>query len=228
MKNWKLLPKKSGRDKIARVCPKTVRITPFVTLARGKKMPSQRNINQLARLKDKLGRARSVVFADYAGLSVGQQTELRSKVAEAGGEFTVAKNTLLKLALEQILNTEYRILNKEQKESLAKHSEFSIQNSVFLQGPTAVLFSYQDEIMPLKVMVEFAKGAEKPTIKAGFLGNQELTAEQVAELAKLPGKQELIVQLLGRLQSPAYGLVNVLTGGIRKLVLVLRAIEEKK
>jgi len=187
-------------------------------------MPSQRNINQLAGLKDKLGRARSVVLADYAGLSVGQQTVLRSKVREAGGEFTVAKNTLLKLALGEILNTEYRIPNAENR---TDHSKFSIQNSVLLLGPTAVLFSYQDEVMPLKVMVEFAKGHDKPTIKGGFLENQELTARQVLELAKLPGKNELMVQLLGRLQSPTYGLVNVLEGNLRKLVMVLKAKENK-
>ena len=172
-------------------------------------MPSQRNINQLDQLKQKLGRARSVVFADYAGLSVGQQTVLRSKVAAAGGEFTVAKNTLLKLAFPQRPKDEGR-------------------RTKVLMGPTAVLFSYQDEVMPLKVMVEFAKGAEKPTVKGGFLGVLELTADQVLELAKLPGKNELIVQLLGGLQSPAHGLVNALQGNLRKLVYVLDAVKAKK
>lgn len=172
-------------------------------------MPSQRNVNQLAQLKDKLGRAKSVVFSDYSGLAVSGQTELRSKVAGAGGEFTVAKNNLLKLALAQV-NSEQLTVNSS------------------LIGPTAVLFSYQDEVMPLKIMVEFAKGHEKPTVKGGFLGSQELSAEEVMELARLPGKSELIVQLLGRLQSPIYGLKNVLEGNITKLVFVLRAIEEKK
>lgn len=167
-------------------------------------MPSKRNINQLADLKDKLGKARSVVFADYAGLTVGQQTVLRAKVAEAGGEFTVAKNTLLKLALSQV------------------NSEQLTVNSLLI-GPTAVLFSYRDEVMPLKVMVEFAKGAEKPTVKGGFLGNQELSAEQVLELARLPSKNELLVRLLGRMQSPIYGLRNVMEGNITKLVLALKA-----
>ena len=179
-------------------------------------MPSQKNINQLAQLKEKLGRARSVVFADYAGLSVGQQTVLRSKVAEAGGEFTVAKNTLLKLSLEQVQSSTPK----------GGQAKFKVQS--YLAGPTAVLFSYQDEVMPLKVMVEFAKGAEKPTVKGGFLGVLELTADQVLELAKLPGKNELIVQLLGGLQSPAYGLVNVLQGNLRKLVYVLDAVKAKK
>lgn len=167
-------------------------------------MPSQRNINQLAGLKDKFGRAKSVVFADYAGLSVVQQTELRSRVAGAGGEFTVAKNNLLKLALAQIR---------------PPTSDFQPP----LVGPTAVLFSYQDEVMPLKMMVEFARGAEKPTVKGGFLGNQELAAEEVLELACLPGKEELMVQLLGRMQGPMYGLRNMLEGNIMKLVLILKA-----
>lgn len=172
-------------------------------------MPSQRNINQLAGLKDKLGRAKSVMFADYAGLSVGQQTVLRAKVVEAGGEFTVAKNTLLKLALAQV-NSEQLTVNSS------------------LVGPTAVLFSYQDEVLPLKVMVEFAKGAEKPTVKGGFLGKQELSAQQVLELAKLPSKLELLVKLMQQIQGPAYGLVRVLNGNAQKLVYALDAIGRSK
>jgi large subunit ribosomal protein L10 len=183
------------------------------------KLPSQRNIQQLSDLKDKLARSKAIVFADYAGLSVGQQTQLRSRVSEAGGEFTVAKNTLLKLALEQIARSSKPVAGGTSHEPRA---------TSYLTGPTAVLFSYQDEVRPLKVMVEFAKGAEKPTVKGGFLGSRELTAEQVLELAKLPGKNELLVQLLGRLQSPIYGLENVLKGNLRKLVYVMNAIREKK
>lgn len=164
-------------------------------------MPSPRNTNQLTGLKDKLARATSVVFADYAGLSVAQQTVLRAKVKDVGGEFTVAKNTLLSLALGG--------------ESAALH------------GPTAVLFSYGDVVIPLKVVVEFADNNDKPIVKGGLLGNVVLSAAEVMALSKLPGKNELIEKLLRQIQGPMYGLVGVLQGNVRKFIYVLNARKQQ-
>ena len=171
-------------------------------------MPSQRNINQLSALKDKFSRAKSVVFADHSGMSVPDTQALRQGVKDAGGEMTVAKNTLLKLALEQGPRAKGQGLRE-------------------LAGPTSVLFAYQDEILPIKVLAKFAADHDKPLIKAGLLGSESLTAEQIKELASLPGFNELLVKFMGQMQGPAYGLVGVLQGNIRKLVLVLKAISSK-
>jgi len=188
-------------------------------------MPSQRNIQQLASLKDRVARAKSVVFTDNSGLNAAGQSLLREKVVAAGGEMVIAKNTLLRLAMERIIpSTEYRILNKK---SNYPHSEFSIQNSEFLSGPTAVLFAYQDEVLPIKVLAEFSKTNEKPTVKGGLLGNTSLSVKQVMELAKLPGKLELLVKLMQQMQAPAYGLVRTLNENIQKLAYVLQAREAK-
>ena len=188
-------------------------------------MPSTRNIQQLADLKDRVAKAKSVVFTDNSGLNASGQAQLREKVIAAGGEMVIAKNTLLSLAFgEKIPNTEYRIPNKKLD---SPHSEFSIQNSEFLQGPTAVLFAYQDEVLPIKVLAEFTKANEKPIIKGGLLGNSPLSAEQVMELAKLPGKLELLVKLMQQMQAPAYGLVRTLNENIQKLAYVLQAREAK-
>ena len=168
-------------------------------------MPSQRNIQQLASLKDRVARAKSVVFTDNSGLNAAGQSLLREKVVAAGGEMVIAKNTLLRLAFEEGLKAEGQ----------------------GLMGPTAVLFAYQDEVLPIKVLAEFSKTNEKPTVKGGLLGNTSLSVKQVMELAKLPGKLELLVKLMQQMQAPAYGLVRTLNENIQKLAYVLQAREAK-
>ncbi len=181
-------------------------------------MPSKRNIQQLADLKDRVSKAKSVVFTDNSGLNALGQSQLREKVVAAGGEMVIAKNTLFSLTFQdRMTNDELRMKND--------HSTFNIQHSTFLTGPTAVLFAYQDEVLPIKVLAEFAKANERPIIKGGLLGNSPLSAEQVMELAKLPGKLELLVKLMQQIQGPAYGLVRTLNGNVQKLVYVLQARE---
>lgn len=172
-------------------------------------MPSQRNVNQLGVLREKFSRAKSVVFVDHNGMTVADMQTLRTGIQDAGGEVTVAKNTLLQLMLKQVQSS-------------------TIEDRTYLSGPTSILFSYQDEILPIKVLATFSKDHEKPVIKAGFLGDKPLTREQVIELSKLPGLNELIMKLIWQMQSPAYGLVSVLAGNTRKLVYVLLAVKEKK
>ena len=173
-------------------------------------MPSKRNIQQLTDLKDRVSKAKSVVFTDNSGLNALGQSQLREKVIAAGGEMIIAKNTLLRLAL----GTE----NNEQK-TMSK--EMAI-------GPTAVLLAYQDEVLPIKVLAEFAKANERPVIKGGLLGTSPLSAEQVMELAKLPNKLELLAKLMRQMQAPAYGLVRTLNGNVQKLVYALDAIGRDK
>lgn len=181
-------------------------------------MPSNRNIQQLADLKDRVSKAKSVVFTDNSGLNALGQAQLREKVVAVGGEMVIAKNTLLKLTLQQIMtNDEFRMRNDR--------STFNVQRSAFLSGPTAVLFAYQDEILPIKVLAEFSKANEKPVIKGGLLGTSPLSVQQVMELAKLPGKLELLVKLMQQMQGPIYGFLNVLNGNMNKLVWALEAIE---
>lgn len=163
-------------------------------------MPSQRNIQQLEALKDKLSRAKSIVLSDHSGMDVSSQQKLRTLAKEAGGEFLVTKNTLLGLALGQSTNT--------------------------FDGPTSVLCSYQDELSPLKILVKFSEEHEKPIIKAGFLGKMPLSVDEIRQLSSLPGFSELVAQLVGTLQGPMYGLRNVLAGNMKKLILVLNAIKK--
>jgi len=168
-------------------------------------MPSQKNINNLSEIKDKKSKAKMVFFAHYHGLKNNQINDLRERVRSVGGEMVVAKNTLLRIAFgksDDTLNT--------------------------LIGPTATFFSYDDEITTLKVVADFAKDNELPSLTAGYLDNKIINADEVVKLSKLPGKQELQAKLVGSISSPLYGIVNVLQGNIRNLVYVLKAIGDSK
>lgn len=167
-------------------------------------MPNLKNQAVLEELQEKVTRAKSIALIDYAGTTVNDQVELRQAVNAAGGEVRVAKNTLIKIAL----NTE--LLNES------------------LEGMTALVFSYEDEVSALKPMVTFHKDKDKLVIKQGMLEDKVLSAADVIKLSELPGKDQLIATLISRLQGPSYGMVNVLKAGQRNLVQVLKAIAEKE
>lgn len=167
-------------------------------------MPSQENVDLLQQIHEKKDKSKSVVFTHYRGLTVNDMTQLRAKLREAGGEMLVTKNTLLRIAFGN--------------EALSKD----------LVGPTAAIFAYDDEISPLKVAADFVKGHDVFQLTAGYLDGRALTADEVKQLAKLPGKQEMRAQLVGTLAAPLSGFVNVLQGNIRGLVYALKAISEKK
>jgi len=161
----------------------------------------------VAVLKEKLSRAKAVVLADQSGLSVTKLSELKKKLKGVDAELLVAKNTLLKIATNE--------------------TGHSVADEI-LQGPTATLFAYGDEISPLKELTTFAKENEKPALKAGFLGTTLLSVERLNQLAKLPGKDVLRGKVVGSLYSPLYGIVGVLNGNLRNLVYALNAIKEQK
>jgi large subunit ribosomal protein L10 len=167
-------------------------------------VPSQKNVNQLSVIKEKKDKAKSVVFADYRGLKANQINILRQKVKESGGEILVTKNTLLSIAFD----------SKELKEKLT--------------GPIIAIFSYEDEVAPLKTVDEYKKTNELPTYAAGFLNQRVIKADEVEQLAKLPSKLELQAKVVGTIAAPLSGFVNVLQGNIRNLVYALNALKEKQ
>ncbi len=154
-------------------------------------------------VSEKLGRAEIVIATDYRGLTVAQMTELRRKLREQNIEYHVIKNTLAGFAAKAT-----------EKPALSE----------FLEGPTAIAFGYDDVIQPAKVLQDFLRSSETTlSIKGGLLGDKPLTPEEITALAKLPPKEELIGKVVGLVQSPLYGLVNVLNGNLRGLVGVLQA-----
>ena len=159
-------------------------------------------------LKEKLAGAKSVVFADYRGLTMKQLSQLRDKLREVDSEFTVTKNTLLTLALP------------------------TSTSSLHLEGPIATLLAYGDEISPIKLLVKALKEAGIGKIKSGFLGSpadgEPLDEARVNQLAELPTKDELRGQTVAVLVAPLQGMVGVLQANLRNLVYALGQIRLQK
>lgn len=164
-------------------------------------------IEKIDELAGKVERAKSITFADYRGLTAEQFADLRRKIKTHGGEMIVTKNTLVLRALE-------------------KHGhKLSIDD---LEGPTATIFAYEDEIAPIKEVAESAKLTELPKFKLGFFGHDLLTIDALNQLAKLPSKNILQGQLVSTLSSPIYGIVSVLGANISNLVYALDQIRTQK
>jgi large subunit ribosomal protein L10 len=174
-------------------------------------MPKTRAQKQviLDGLTEKVKGAKSVVFAKFAKLGVRENEDLRKRLKAEGGEYYVAKKTLLNIAFKN---------NKQEVDFKT------------MDGQVAAIFGYQDEVAPAKILDVFRKEAEEPKIffLGGILENKFISKEMVESLAKLPSKKELYAKLVGSLNAPVSGFVNVLSGNLRGLVTCLKAIGDKK
>ena len=157
-------------------------------------------------LAEKL-KGNSVVLVDYQGMNVAQSTRLRARSRESGVEFVVAKNTLARRAADAV-----------GVEGLSE----------FLVGPTAMAFS-EDPVAGAKLMAEFSGEIESFELKGGLLeGGRVVDAEGVVALSRLPGREQLLAQLLGAIQAPIAGLATVLNAPLRNLAIVLNQVAEQK
>lgn len=153
-------------------------------------------------LKNKLDKAQSVVITDYKGLTVDEINELRNKLREKEVEYHVVKYTLLKLALKQ------RGLD-------------NVDLADFKAHPIALAFGYKDEVGTAKTVYEFAKEHEMLDIIGGISEGSNVSVDTIKNLALLPSQEELYAKLVGSINAPLSGLVNVLSGNLRGLVSVL-------
>ena len=135
----------------------------------------------VAEITEKLQNSASTVIVDYRGLNVAEVTELRKQLREAGVEFKVYKNTLMRRAAEEA--------------GLADLNES-------LVGPSAVAFSTEDVIAPAKILNNFAKEHEALEIKIGVIEGKVASIEEVKAIAELPSREGLLSMLLSVLQAP--------------------------
>ncbi len=161
----------------------------------------------VAALKEKLQGASAGVFVDYSGTSVATDTAMRKEMREAGVDYAVVKNTLVRFAIDDVGFGEL---------------------DPILHGNTALAVS-DDPIAPAKLICKYAD-EENSTIriKAGFVDGKVISPEEVTALSKMPSKEVLVAQVLGTLLAPISGLANVCNGNIRGLAVVLQAIADKK
>ena len=158
-------------------------------------------------IQEKLQKSKAVVIADYRGLNVGEVTELRKKLREAGVEYKVAKNTLTS-----------RAAKAAQIEGLDE----------YLTGPNAMAFGYNDVVLPAKILSTFAKDHKKLSIKGGILEGKVIDFNAVKALADLPSREVLLGQVAGVMQAPLRGLATVLSGPMRNMVYALEAVRKQK
>jgi large subunit ribosomal protein L10 len=170
-------------------------------------MERAQKVEEVAALSGRVAKAPLAIVTQYRGLNVAQMTDLRLRLRKSGGEYLVAKNSLVRIAIAES--------NWARLEPL-------------LTGPNAIAFGYNDAIAVAKIVRDFAKEHEALEIKGGVLDGEILDAKQIERLATMPGRNELRAQLLAVLSAPATNLVRVLQAPARQLVQVLEARRQQQ
>ncbi len=174
-------------------------------------MPNQMNKDTLVTLKERLDSAKAIVLVDYKGINVEEVSELRRRFRGAGVDYFVAKNTLIKIALNELGVKEL---------------------DEYLVGPTAVAVCKADEVAPARELVKFCKEVmddkEFPKFKHGYIGSIVMDMDELTQLAKLPSREELLAKVMAGFQAPITGFVGALSGIIRKFVYTVDAIAQQK
>ena len=162
----------------------------------------------VAQLSVSLTESQATIVTDFKGLTVSQISGLRRKIGEAGGQYQVAKNTLIKLA--------------------AKGSGAEALSDLLI-GNSALGTTVGDPVALAKALVEFAKGQqEKFSIKGGVLKDKRVSFEQIKALADLPSREVLLGSLLGTMNAVPTGFVRVLAAVPQNFLYALSAIRDQK
>lgn len=144
-------------------------------------------------IKERFSTAKSAVLVDYRGLTVEEVTALRAKFREAGVEYKVYKNNMVKLAIK---DTDFEPLSQD------------------LTGPNAIAFGIEDAVIPAKIIKEFAKNHSALELKSGVVEGSYCNLEEMAKIADLPSKEVLLGRFMGSIKSPvsnfAYFLSNLI------------------
>lgn len=151
----------------------------------------------VAEIAEKLQKSASCVVVDYKGLKVEEVTELRNKFREAGIDYKVYKNTLVRRAAAEVGNM----------------AQF---DDVNLVGTNAIAFGYEDPVAPAKIVNDFAKTHPKIELKMGFVEGEFYDAENIKKLAEIPSREELIAKLLGSLKAPVSNFVYLVDAIAKK------------
>lgn len=158
-------------------------------------------------LSDRIAKAKIAIVTDYRGLTVNKMQDLRRQLKQSHAEIKVAKNTLLRRAVE---GTPFELIQEH------------------LQGTTALTVSYDDPVASAKIVIDFAKDNPELAVKTAALDGQPLTAADLVALSKLPSREVLLGQLLSVMLAVPTGFVRALNGVPQKMVYLLQALQEQK
>jgi large subunit ribosomal protein L10 len=166
-------------------------------------MPTQKKLDTVEELRACIERAAITIAAEYRGLSVGEITALRRAVRDAGLDLKVVKNRLFLRAAEA-----------------AGHPEFA----ALLDGPTAIVFGYDDVVAPAKTVADYMRTARNSfAVRNGVMGGQMLSLAEIQDLATLPSRSVLLGQLAGALQAPVTRLAWLLNGTMQTFAGLLNS-----
>lgn len=161
----------------------------------------------VSEMNSRLKKAQATFLVDYKGLDVESMNRVRGELKKIGAEFQVVKNRLLKLASKDTGN-----------ESIEKQ----------FAGPCALAITYDDIVAPAKVLVDLSKDIKDLEIKTGQISGKPLDPGTIKRLAGLPGREQLIAQVLSAMNAVPTSLVRVLNGVAVNLLNVLKAIESSR
>jgi large subunit ribosomal protein L10 len=150
----------------------------------------------------------AMYFADFSGLTVAEETDLRREFRKAGVQYTVVKNTLIRKALERVTGYD-KVYD-------------------YLVGPTGVAFCGEDISAPAKIIKKFNEKAGKLTLKAAVLEKVVYDGKSIDQLAQIPSRKDLMASVVGSLQAPIQGIAGVVNAVARDLVSVIDQIAEQK
>lgn len=169
----------------------------------------ENKVLKVSQITDRLNTSKSMVMVDFKGITVEEITALRVKFREAGVDYVVLKNSLMKRALNNQGITELDEL---------------------LVGPSAFAFGMKDEVAPAKIISDFIEQtkSDKMTIKAGIVEGKVVDTNAVIALSKLPPREVLIAKMMGSLNAPVTNFVGVLSAILRSLVYAVDAIRKQK
>jgi len=157
-------------------------------------MPTQRKIDAVTELADRIGRSTLSVATVYLGLTVAEMGALRRQLREAGVELRVIKNSLFRLAAEQAGRPEMAEL---------------------AEGPTAIAFAYGDIVAPARALTDYVRTARNAfAVRRAFADGQPLSARDLDDLGRLPPREVLIGQVAGALQAPLARLSYLLSASL--------------
>jgi large subunit ribosomal protein L10 len=178
-----------------------------IFLTEKKRQPKSEKVEAVESLLKRVQVSKSAVVTGYTGLTVEEVTELRAQLFHAKVEYHVVKNNLARIAFNQ--------------------ANITVLDDL-LVGPTAIALAMEDSVAPARVLSKFAKGHEKLTLRGGWMEGRMITVQDIKSLANLPSREVLLAKMLGSMQSPISGIVQVLAGPMRKLVYALNAVKEAK
>ncbi|MDP9311259.1 MAG: 50S ribosomal protein L10 [Chloroflexota bacterium] len=164
-------------------------------------MPNKQNVAAVDELKDKLSRSQLTLIGEYRGLTVSEMSELRNAIRKTDAEVIVTKNTLTKIAANEVGITGL---------------------DEFLGGPVALTLAYGDPVATAKALNDYLRKAKKAIpLRGGMMGTARIAATDLERVASTPSREQSIARIMGGVNAPASRIVGALNGVMRNIAYIL-------